>query len=222
MSLGLTKSKHHLALSRLYSQTLKVVVEGEIKDILFERSGREDEPYAVTNRYSDITKDDYFLMISQKTASLIEACCRAGAIIAEASDKQIAKVADYGRNIGLAFQIQDDILDVFADEQEFGKKIGKDLIEKKQGNLVILSALEELSPQDKKTVLDILNSPMEATENQVTDIIKLINTTTAKEKAQDLANQHITLAKQALEALPDNEFRQLLLTLADFIVVRQS
>ncbi len=222
MSLGLTKSKHHLALSRLYSQTLKVVVEGEIKDILFERSGREDEPYAVTNRYSDITKDDYFLMISQKTASLIEACCRAGAIVAEASDKQIAKVADYGRNIGLAFQIQDDILDIFADEQEFGKKIGKDIIEKKQGNIVILEALAELPTQAKQVVLKALNSSVEMTDAKVAEIIKLINQTTAKKKAQDLASQHIKLAKQALKTLPDNEFRQLLLTLADFIVARQS
>lgn len=222
MSLGLTKSKHHLALSKLYSQTLKVVVEGEIKDILFERSGRDDEPYMVANRYPDISKDDYFVMVSQKTASLIEACCRAGAIIAEASEAQTTQVADYGRNIGLAFQIQDDILDIFGDEQEFGKKIGKDIIEKKQGNLVILSALEELSSQDKQEILQALSGSQEITDNQVSSIIKIINTTTAQQKAQDLANQHITLAKQSLEDLPDNEFRQLLFALADFIIARQN
>lgn len=220
--IGLVKSSQARPLIELYSRTLKTVVEGEIKDILFERSDRDNEPYAVANRYQTITKDDYFAMIRQKTAILIEACCRAGAIIAGASQEQTERIASYGNNIGLAFQIQDDILDIFADEAEFGKKVGKDIIEKKLGNFVILSALEELGQVDQACIKDILNSGEEVTDGAVQKVIGLINKTKAKQIAEAVAKSYITKALSDLAELPQNNNNQLLVDLANYIVARQS
>lgn len=220
--LGLVNIKNGDKIIELYGRTLKIVVEGEIKDILFERSGRQDEPYEVANRYRTITHDDYFQMVSQKTAALLEACCRAGAIIANTSDENINALGDFGHNIGMAFQIQDDILDIFADEKEFGKKIGKDIIEKKLGNFVILSAIEELDDDSKNRILSVLDSTNEATDEIVSEIISIINTTSAKKTAQDMADKFIKLAQKALDAISQNEYTEKLRQIAEYIVERKS
>src|SRR5450759_2702457 len=95
---GISNVNNGAKLVDLYSKTLKVIIDGEIKDILFERSGREDEDFVVNNRYKTISKDDYFKMISQKTAVLLQACCKAGAIFANASDSQVEQMGDFGYN----------------------------------------------------------------------------------------------------------------------------
>lgn len=205
----------------LYSKTLKTIVDGEIKDILFERSGRDDEPYIVSNRYAEISIDDYKRMISQKTAVLLQTCCEAGAIIAYANDNQINDISQYGFNIGMAFQVQDDILDIFADEKEFGKKVGKDIIEKKLGNFVILQAIEQMDQASTQRVLSILNSPEQVTDDEVTEAINLINKTDAKLSAQKVADGYIQLALSALNNLPQNQSTNYLKQLAKYIVSRK-
>lgn len=218
---GLSDAKNSSKLIDLYSRALKVIVDGEIKDILFERSGREDEPYIVENRYKTITTDDYFKMINQKTAVLLEASCGAGAIVAGASDEQVAWMGCYGFNLGMAFQIRDDILDIFGDEKEFGKKIGKDIIEKKMGNFVILTAIEKLSTSDKKVLLGYLKGSKIITDKDVKDVTALIEKTDAKKVAEETANKYINEALNALKKMPQNEFNETLVELAEYIVSRK-
>ena len=91
-------------------------------DILFEQPGREDEKYVARHRYRKIDKRDYLRMLSKKTASLVEACCVAGAVSAKAKKRQKQALKRYGFNLGMAFQIRDDILDIFGKEKELGKK----------------------------------------------------------------------------------------------------
>ncbi|MBM3251130.1 MAG: polyprenyl synthetase family protein, partial [Candidatus Nealsonbacteria bacterium] len=136
------KSMHPTEISEIFARTMKAVVDGEILDILFEYSGRKDEKYIIENRYNKITERDYLEMVSKKTASLIQACCETGAISAKAKKSERNGLKNYGFNLGLAFQIQDDILDIFGEEKEFGKKIGKDIEERKLGNIVIFYALK--------------------------------------------------------------------------------
>ncbi len=83
-------------------------------------------------------------MVSEKTAALFQASCEIGGICANAKKRQLKVLKNYGFNLGIAFQIRDDILDIFGDEKEFGKKIGKDIKERKLGNAVIFYALKEL------------------------------------------------------------------------------
>lgn len=218
--LGLNYSKNSSKLIDLYGKTLKIVVDGEIKDILFERSGRDDEPYVVENRYPVITKDDYLMMISQKTAVLLRASCVAGAICADADDKQIETISDFGFNLGMAFQIRDDILDIFGDEKEFGKKIGKDIIEKKMGNFVILSAIEKLDSTDRDVVVNILESSKEVSDEDVATVKALIDKTDAKTIAEDVAKSYIQKSFDALKQLPQNGYNDQLQEIAKYIIGR--
>ncbi|MCX6728394.1 MAG: polyprenyl synthetase family protein [Candidatus Saccharibacteria bacterium] len=207
-------------LIELYAKTLKIIVDGEIKDILFERSGRTDEDYVVNNRYKVISKDDYFKMISQKTAILLQASCKAGAIYANATDEQVALMGEFGFNIGIAFQIRDDMLDIFADEKEFGKKVGKDIIEKKMGNYIILLALEKLDDEGKNFITSLLEGSNEVTDQDVAKVTELVEKTNAKSDAEKTAEYFINKAMDALGKLPQNEATGYLGELANFIVKR--
>jgi len=217
---GLSNTNNSKKLIDLYAKTLKVIVDGEIKDILFERAGRNDEDFVVTNRYKLITKEDYFKMISQKTAVLLQTSCKAGAISANASDEQVELMGEFGFNIGLAFQIRDDMLDIFADEKEFGKKVGKDIIEKKMSNYIILLALEQLGDDDKKSITDLLEGPSGVTDADVAVVTKLVEKTSAKSDAEKTAEYFIDKAMDSLGKLPQNEATGYLADLANFIVSR--
>ena len=217
---GTNRSKNGSRLTELYSKTLKTIIDGEIKDILFERSGREDEKYVTENRYDTITQDDYFGMISQKTAVLLQACCKAGAISADASDEQIRTAGDFGFNLGIAFQIRDDILDIFGDEKEFGKKIGKDIIEKKMGNFIILSAYEQLGLDDKNAVNELLTGSADISDEDVANVTAMIAKTDAKQSAENTANYFIQNALRALEKLPQNEHTKILRDIAEYVIGR--
>ncbi len=217
---GLNHTNNSSKLIDLYSKTLKVIIDGEIKDILFERSGREDEDFVVNNRYEFITSDDYFEMISQKTAVLLQACCQAGAIYANASDEQIESIGDFGYNLGVAFQIRDDTLDIFGNEKEFGKKIGKDIIEKKMGNYIILSAIGQLEPADQTVIHDLLGSSVPISDQDVAMVSALIGKTNAKKDAEDIANHYVQNAIKSLEKLPQNEYTERLREIANYIIER--
>jgi geranylgeranyl diphosphate synthase type I len=219
---GLSHVNNSSRLVDLYSKTLKIIVDGEYKDILFERFGRDDENFVVTHRYRDISRDAYFKMIYQKTAVLLQASCKAGALCANASDEQVEIIGDFGLNIGMAFQIRDDILDIFGDEKEFGKKIGKDIIEKKMGNFIILSAIEQLEPGDKDAIHNIIGGSNEVSDEDVVMVTDLIKKTGAKMEAEDIANSYIQKAFDALGKLPQNEYSETLEEVAKYIVDRKN
>ncbi len=217
---GLNHTNNSSKLIDLYSKTLKIIIDGEIKDILLERSGREDEDFVVKNRYEQITTEDYFEMISQKTVVLLQASCKAGAIYANASDEQVDTIGDFGFNLGMAFQIRDDMLDIFGNEKEFGKKIGKDIIEKKMGNFVILSAIEQLKQDEKDIVCDLLCSSSPITDENIKTITSLIEKTNAKQTAEITSNSYIQNAFVSLEKLPQNEYSEKLSELAKYVIER--
>lgn len=104
---------------------------------------------------NEVSLEDYLLMIGKKTAAMAEMCCIIGANIAGASKQTIKAMAAYGRNIGIAFQIQDDLLDISGNETQFGKFVGGDLVEGKKTYL-FLKAFERASGKDKKKLLRII------------------------------------------------------------------
>ncbi|MGC9107624.1 MAG: polyprenyl synthetase family protein, partial [Infirmifilum sp.] len=100
----------------IMARTIKLLTDGERLDILFEQSGREDEPYIVANRYRKISLEDYLNMIEKKTGVLIETSCVFGGLSVGIVEEEIIQaLREYGRNIGIAFQISDDIIDIFGD-----------------------------------------------------------------------------------------------------------
>jgi geranylgeranyl diphosphate synthase type II len=106
---------------------------------------------------------EYMTMINKKTAELIRISAVIGSIIADANDKQIELISGYSKNLGLAFQIQDDLLDVTANEKEFGKRIGGDILEKKKTYLY-LKSLELCNDDERKTLYNIYNSDIDPDE----------------------------------------------------------
>ena len=218
--LAANKSKKPTLISEVLARTIKTVFDGEILDILFERSGREDEPYVVKNRYREITEKDYFEMISKKTAVLFKASCEVGGICAGGRNKQLEALRKYGFHYGMTFQITDDILDIFGEEHKFQKKIGKDIEERKEGNAVILCALKELSPVDRKKLLGILRRG-KISKGDIREAMELINKTNSREKAYNMAERFAKKAKDALAVLPQNKWNDILATLVDFTLKRE-
>ncbi|MDD5433454.1 MAG: polyprenyl synthetase family protein [Candidatus Pacebacteria bacterium] len=214
-----TASDYNIEISNLFSKTLKILVEGEIYDILFERNGHKEEPFVVEKRSKNITLKMYLKMVTQKTAALFEACCCLGGIVAHAKPQQIENIKEYGLNLGIAFQMQDDILDMFGDEKSFGKKIGKDVQEKKGGNLVLMMAFKQLSAKDKNTIKSIM-SQSKVSQGDIKEIMNLIKKTNALIKSMEIARLYSNKAKRALKKLPQNQWSNLLADLVDFVVER--
>ena len=131
------------------SDTLAVVAdacikicEGQASDMSFEGN-------------FDVTEEQYMDMIYKKTGALIAAATKSGAIIGGANDKIITIMEEYGKLIGLAFQIQDDYLDVISDEKSLGKPVGSDIVEGKM-TLMVVKTLSEASNDDRERLISIL------------------------------------------------------------------
>lgn len=214
------RSKNSEKISEIFAKTMKIIVDGEIMDILFEQTGRENEPYIQNSRYEQITEKDYFEMVSKKTAVLFQASCEIGGICANANETQANALRNYGFNLGIAFQIKDDILDIFGEQKKFGKKIGQDIKERKRGNIVILLALKELISDDRNKFLEIIKKP-QISEKNIKQAIDLINASNARKSAYELGQSFIDKAKKNLELLPQNKWNNFLSHTADFAITRE-
>ena len=125
----------YLLLSKQLTETSRLVCEGQQNDMDFSIE-------------KNISEDDYFKMIENKTAVLIGCSFMFGAIVSELNSKEINALYEVGKNLGLAFQLEDDLLDCFGDESKFGKKIGGDIIQKKK-TLLFIHTLSKLD-NDKR------------------------------------------------------------------------
>lgn len=138
-------------LAKLFSKTALEVCEGQQYDVDFESR-------------NDVTIPEYLKMIAYKTSVLVGAAMQMGAIIAKASEENQQTIYDFGRHLGIAFQLQDDYLDAFGNPETFGKQVGGDIIENKKTYL-FLKAQEFLNVKDTETLLKWFNSrPKDPTE----------------------------------------------------------
>lgn len=216
---SLQKTSKTEKVSNCLAQTLKIVIEGEIKDVLADAQLKENIDYLKKQKTKEITLKDYYQIISEKTASLISASVRIGSIIASAPEDLEEEIARYGFNTGMAFQISDDILDIFGDENEFGKEIGKDLMEGKRSNIVLILALSKMTEKDRDGCLSFLEKKDKSKE-ELEEIIRKIKLTNALLEAQSIGNDFIDKAKESLDNLPDNQWRTLLGEISTKIMMR--
>jgi len=105
----------------------------------------------------NVSIEEYLLMIQKKTAALAEMCCFIGAKIVGGSRAEVNNMAKFGKNLGMAFQLQDDLLDIFGDEKQFGKSVGGDLVEGKK-TFLFLKALEKSKGEDKKLLKKVIEN----------------------------------------------------------------
>ena len=151
------KDQTYIELSKELNNTAILVFEGQQYDIDF-------------STQNNIQIDDYFKMIELKTAELIACSFKFGGIVSEASENNIQTLYKIGKNLGIAFQLEDDYLDSFGQSKDFGKKIGGDILEKKKTLLYILSK-ENLEGEQKELFLNTFNS-LEISKEERIDKIK--------------------------------------------------
>ncbi len=155
--------------------------------------------------------DEYYKRIYAKTASLFETSALASAIINESDEEIKQSLADYGREIGMAFQIEDDILDFTGDELVMGKPKGSDL---RQGLITLPAQIYFESHSEKPLVKKILNSGCLNDESEKSELVNLILGSDAIEKSFNIARSFVDRGIQSLEKLPENDEREMLKTLA--------
>ncbi|MFX0113259.1 MAG: polyprenyl synthetase family protein [Candidatus Hodarchaeota archaeon] len=213
-----TGSEYFAEVIQYYSQAISEMAEGERLDVLFEQKDRP-YPYYAKHRYDMVTEEEYLKMIHGKTASLIRAACAVGAIVGGGTKEQIKAAEEYGTAAGYAFQIMDDYLDLFGDEK-LGKDIGKDIIEKKLGNIALIKALQNLPPKKQEELLNALRSDR-SDEERVSKVMDLINQGNGKSLARESSEEHVTKAKTTLEtSFRESEARMILSKMAEYVVSR--
>lgn len=217
---ALNDARYPKLFNEIMAKTLKLLTEGERLDVLFEQSGRLDEPYVVKGRRLSVSMRDYLDMVYKKTGALIETSCALGALSAGAEPEEVEALREYGRNLGIAFQVGDDIIDIFGREEVTGKRVGKDIEEHKLGNVVVLLALDELPSSLGEELCAILRKEVVG-PGDIKRAIELIALTSARRKAEELRLKYAESALSALRALPENEGRRLLEELAKFVATRE-
>jgi octaprenyl-diphosphate synthase len=181
------------------------MVEGELLQI--EKLGR------------CISLDEHLELIYRKTACLFSVCMRLGGILGGVSAEQEERLAEYGRSLGMAFQIADDVLDLTATEDVLGKPVASDLREGKV-TMAVIHALERCTPAERRQIETILH---DRAFNGVThaDILTILNRYESLDFASKEAARYAEAARQAICTFPDSEIKQALLWAPDFVVARE-
>jgi octaprenyl-diphosphate synthase len=161
---------------------------------------------------------DYFRIITQKTASFMSACCRIGALLGGAPPAQVEALTRYGLDLGVAFQISDDLLDFVADQGRLGKAVGADLREGKR-TLPLIATLERAPAEVARGVRALLDARRLAAD-EVEEIRALVLAHGGVGYALARAQAYARTAKASLDAFPSSEERETLALVADFVVDR--
>jgi octaprenyl-diphosphate synthase len=179
----------------------------------------EAEVFQLERKRSGMTTEtDYLKIITQKTASFISACCRIGALLGDVPPAQVDALTRYGEDIGVAFQMSDDTLDFSADQDRFGKAIGRDLREGKR-TLPLIAMLERMGEPPAERVKHLLRRRTLAPA-EVEEVRQLVLEHDGVEYARARAAAYAQAAKRDLDAFPSCEEREVLSLIADFVVDR--
>jgi geranylgeranyl diphosphate synthase type II len=180
--------KQHVAdLLKLFSKTSIEVCEGQQLDMNFE----------VRNK---VSVDEYIHMITYKTAVLLGCSLQMGAICGNATKKDQEHIYNFGKHVGIAFQLLDDVLDVYANDEKFGKQVGGDIISNKK-TFLLLKAFELASEAQSSSLREMLNSTEISKEEKVKQVTAIYNELGVKEMAIRKANEHTDLALNHLMEL---------------------
>ena len=174
-------------LAILFSKTALEVCDGQQLDIDFETR-------------NDVTIDEYLNMIRLKTSVLVAAALKMGAIVAESSEKNANLLYEYGLNLGLAFQLQDDYLDTFGNPETFEKQVGGDIIENKKTYLY-LKAMELSSGDDKQKLAFFYNQKLEDNSIKIDEVKRIFEKYEIPSLIQQLIHDYTSLAFNLLEKM---------------------
>jgi len=218
-------SKCVLAGDWLYMQAFKIAVEErnfKILDVLIDLTQQmvEGELLQMEKLGRCIGLDEHLDLIFRKTACLFSVSMRLASVLGKATDAQEERLAEYGRNLGLAFQIVDDVLDLTASEEVLGKPVASDLREGKV-TLAVIHALERCTPAERKLVETVLEErAFETVQHE--QILEMLTRYGSIQYAYDTAAGHAETARRAICSFPDSEIKRALLFVPEFVVERNS
>ena len=209
----------------LYMQAFKIAIQErnfQILDTLIELTQAmvEGELLQIERLGKAISMDEHFELIYRKTACLFSVCMRLGGILARANDGDQGRLADYGRNLGMAFQIVDDVLDLTASEEVLGKPVASDLREGK-ATMAVLHALQHCSAAERSAIDSVLSN---GGFNGITpaDIVAILNRYGSIDAAYARAIEFSDKAREAICSFPDSHIKRILLWVPEFVVERES
>lgn len=179
------------SLAKLFSKTALEVCEGQQYDMDFETR-------------DDVTIPEYLKMIEYKTAVLVGAAMKMGAIVAEASDEDQNAIYEFGRNLGIAFQLQDDYLDAFGNPETFGKQIGGDIIENKKTYLY-LKALELSNASQKEELAHLYSLNPKDNTDKIEIVKSIFESSGSSNASKDAIEMYTNKAFSVLETLSISE-----------------
>ncbi|MDD2985465.1 polyprenyl synthetase family protein [Flavobacterium sp.] len=184
-------------LAKLFSKTALEVCEGQQYDVDFE------------NR-DDVTIPEYLKMIEYKTAVLVAAALKMGAIVAETSDENANLIYEFGLNLGIAFQLQDDYLDCFGNPETFGKQVGGDIIENKKTYLY-LKAMEFANPEEREELLHLYSIQPQDNAEKVASVKEIFVQTKAAEATQKAIENYTFKSFETLNQMQISEEKKMVL-----------
>lgn len=174
-------------LAQLFSQTALEVCDGQQLDVDFETR-------------NDVTIDEYLKMIQLKTSVLVAAALKMGAIIAETDEKNSQLIYEFGLNLGIAFQLQDDYLDTFGNPKTFGKQVGGDIIENKKTYLY-LKSLEVATDKDKEKLHFFYNQKLDENSIKIAEVTRIFERSDIPKHIQGLIEEYTNKSFQSLDQL---------------------
>ena len=172
---------------RMFNKMASAVCEGQQLDMDFEK-------------LKSVSIDQYINMIEKKTAVLIATALQIGAFLADARPDDLDYIYNYGINIGLAFQLQDDLLDTYGDEKTFGKPIGGDILEAKK-TFLLLKAFEKANQQQKEQLNNLLADTHITAQEKITAVRDIYNALNIQEETENIIRHYTSLALEQLNLL---------------------
>ena len=165
------------------------------------------------------SKEEYFEIITAKTASLLSAACACGAVISGAEKRAVASLGEFGLNLGIAFQLIDDLLDYSSSEDVLGKPVGKDLKEGKI-TLPLIYTLSKIEMSERKRIEDLFKN-QEASDADYRNLIEIVRSKGALDQIRSEAQSFVDMAKESLKTFPSSPAKQSLLEIGRYVIERK-
>lgn len=193
------------AITTVFTEGVVEVCEGQAYDKDFETQAR-------------VSLNDYLLMIRKKTGKLVAVSTELGALVGGASEQQILSLRRYGEHVGRAFQIQDDMLDIIADEKDFGKPIGSDVQEGKR-TFLFLEALRKARGGDRRLLQSVANNGR-VSRRKIKEFRRIYHETGAIDSAKTWVAHDLAEARRELDRLQLSDAREMLYWFTDMLLHR--
>lgn len=207
----------------LYMQAFRIALdEGNLRvlDLLISLTQQmvEGELLQIEKLGRAVNEDDYYTLIFRKTACLFSTSMRLGAVISGTTEAEEEALGNYGRAVGLAFQIVDDVLDLTATEEVLGKPVASDLREGK-ATLAVIHAYEHGTAEERAMIQTVLDDRSFNRVGRV-EIQAILDRYKSVDYAMAAADRHANIAREELSRFPDSEARRALMWIPDFVVAR--